>query len=124
MREQIAKIERTTLGYEDHGIFTCVLHLNYGSSAQGAGTYALDAYDEDAKRRTGTAFGMEWIMRVMSACGVDEWSKVRGRTVLALFDEDGLAAQVVGIKPLPTERGEAFMFKELAAEHFPEAVRS
>ncbi len=122
MFERIAKIERTTLGYEDHGIFTCVLHLSYGSSGQGAGTYSLDDYDDSLKRRRGTAFGMDWIIRAMKACGVDEWSKVKGRTVLAVFDSDSWNEPVLGIKPLPTEPGEPFMFLELAAEHFPKVA--
>ena len=119
MFERIAKIEHTTLGYEDHGIFTCVLHLNYGDSGQGAGTYALDEFDEETRQRKGTAFGMEWVIRAMKAAGVDEWSKVKGRTVIALFDSDGWHEPVRGIKPLPTERGEPFLFNDLRDEYFP-----
>ena len=114
--EKIAKIERVSLGYEDHGIFTCMLHLDFGGSGQGAGGYALDAFDEESGQRRGTAYGMEWIIRVMRACGVDEWSDVKGKTVLCLYEPDGYFP--VGIKPLPTERGEQFIFdqiKELAS---------
>lgn len=117
VREEIAKVGRTTLGYEDHGIFTCMLHLNFGSSGQGAAGYSLDEprHDADAKYigRFGTAFVMEWVIRAMKACGVREWDEVKGRTVLCLRDEQ---SRIVGIKPLPTEKGETFIFAELAAE--------
>lgn len=118
--EQIAKIERASLGWEDHGIFTCMLDLNYGGSGQGTGGYALDEPRRDGEGqhigRFGTAFGMEFIIRVMRACGVQDWSKVTGRTVLAIRESDDYHARVVGIKPLPTERGEPFIFAELSAE--------
>lgn len=122
--EEIAKIERTTLGYEDHGIFTCMLHLNFGGGGQGAGGYSLDAPTHDADGnftgKVGTAFGMEWVIRAMNACGVREWDEVKGRTVLALRDPDG--GQLLGIKPLPTEKGKPFIFADLAAEFFPESA--
>lgn len=116
--EQIAKIERVTLGWEDHGIFTCMAHLDYGGSGQGAGGWCLDeprhAGDEFIGRY-GTAFGMEWIIRLMRACGVEDFSQIKGRTVIALREE-GYHGKVVGLKPLPTEKGEPFIFDELAME--------
>jgi hypothetical protein len=115
--EEIAKVERTTLGYEDHGIMTCFLHLSFGSSGQGAGGYSLDAPAPSDGHRVGTAFGMEWIIRAMRACGVDEWSKVTGRTIFALRE----GSRIIGIAPLPTEPGEPFLFAELADEYFEEA---
>jgi hypothetical protein len=63
---------------------------------------------------------MEWIIRLMDVCDVDDFSKIAGRTVMAVI-EDGL---VRGLKPLPTERGKPFMFRELAAEHFPETAHA
>ena len=110
---EIAKVESTSLGYEDHGILTCWLHLKYGTGVQGAGGYALDEYDEAAERRVGTAYGCEFIVRLMRACGVDEWSKVKGRTVYAVRDGEGFGARVIGIAPLPTEKGEEFLFDSL-----------
>ena len=35
--KQIAKIESTHLGYEDHGILTAHLYVDYGGSHQGIG---------------------------------------------------------------------------------------
>lgn len=114
--EQIAKIERVSLGWEDHGIFTCMVHLNYGASGQGAGGYSLDTpvHDDDNHftGRQGTAYGMDWIMRLMQAAGVNDFSKLKGRTVIALR-EQGFGGLVRGLKPLPTEDGKPFMFDEL-----------
>lgn len=94
--EKIAKVKRTRLGQEDHGIFTASLDLDYGGSGQGIPHYDL---------RECAAQFIEGILR---ACAVDEWEKVAGRTILAVV-EDGW---VVGIKPLPTEPGKPFMFAD------------
>ncbi len=36
-----AKIEKTTLGFEDHGIMTLFIYLDYGGSGQGFGGYGF-----------------------------------------------------------------------------------
>jgi 3D (Asp-Asp-Asp) domain-containing protein len=125
MRKDIAKIERTMLGYEDHGILSCMLHVTYGSSGQGVGGYCLDTPIRDADDnfvcRMGTAYGMEFVARVIRACGVDTWEQIKGRTIYVLQDlEEGAPAwgtsRVVGIENLPTERGERFIFADLRDE--------
>ena len=124
MSAQIAKIESTMLGIEDHGILTAMLHVTYGDGGQGIGGYALDEpIRDDAGKfvgRRGSAYGMEWVRRCMDACGVDSWEKVKGRTILVYFDDDSRGAFPTGIGPLPTERGEPFMFASLKDEFFAE----
>lgn len=116
----IAKIESTMLGTEDHGIFTAYLFVTYGGSGQGIGGYGLDEYSEEEKRRKGTAYGMEFVTRLMRACGVSSWEKLAGRTIYVLKDSDRLHARVLGVENLPTEPGERFLFDELRAEFLGE----
>lgn len=105
---RIGKIKATTLGYEDHGILTGWLHLDFGGTAQGAGGYSL------ADRGNPHVACGCWVAGVLRACGVEKWEDVAGRTVLALYDSDEWSAPIRGIAPMPTERGETFMFSELA----------
>jgi len=114
--EKIAKVTRAYLGIEDHGLLTATLTLDYGDSAQGTPAYALDAWDESLNRRVGTASGLDFITGLMGACGVVEWSQVEGRTVFAIFESDAFHAPMVGLKPLPTEPGKAFMFDAWSAD--------
>jgi hypothetical protein len=79
-----ALIEKTTLGYEDHGIMLAWLHLDYTGSAQGAGGYVLDTYDEEQGHRVGSAYGLDWIIRVLKVVGVDEWESVPRHRIYAL----------------------------------------
>ena len=117
VEQKIAKITHTTFGWEDHGILTCVLHLDYGDAGrQGAGTYCLDSYNKRLKEREGTAFGLEFLMRCMEAAGVREWEKLPGRTVYAWAEH----TKVHGIGPLPTEPGRKFMFSELTDKYASE----
>lgn len=97
-KEEIARIKDTYLGWEDHGHFIANLSLDYGGAGQGAGNYDL--------RSGNKAF--QFIAGVLSACGVDSWEKVKGRTVFAIVS-DGL---VRGLKPLPTEPGKEFIFAD------------
>jgi len=115
--ERIAKIERTSLGFEDHGIFTAILSLDYGGSAQGAGLLSLDYRDKDTDERRESDPGCvhRFVIGCLRACGVDEWEKIRGRTVIAICEE-GRNGRVLGLKPLPTERGETFMFADIWSE--------
>lgn len=124
MRRDIAKITNTMLGYEDHGIFTCSLTVNYGGSGQSIGGYCLD---EPVRRegefigRFGTAYGMEFVARVIKACGVESWEQVKGRTIYVLQDlAEGESSwgtsKVLGIENLPTEKGCRFVFGDLADE--------
>lgn len=125
MRKDIAKITDTMLGVEDHGILTCYLTVDYGGSGQLIGGYGLDnpVKDENGKflRREGTAFGMEFIARVIRACGVMKWEDVKGRTIYVLQDLEADSpawgsSKVMGIENLPTEPGEQFIFQDLIDE--------
>lgn len=77
-----AKIRRTMLGIEDHGILTGMIDLDYGHSGQGFGGNAFDEPVRDEKDkfigRRGTAFGMEFIRRVLEVLEVDSWEKLPG----------------------------------------------
>ena len=68
-----AVIKKTFLGFEDHGIMTCMIDLDYGScSMQGFGGYAFSG---------STAFGMQFIMAVLNVVGVDSWEQLVGKHV-------------------------------------------
>jgi hypothetical protein len=110
---EIAKITSTALGYEDHGIFTCVLHVDYGGTSQGVGGYALDRYDEDKRVRVGSVYGMEFIARILRAAGVERWEQLKGRTIFVVREHKGWGAKVLGICNLPTEPGEEFLFDSI-----------
>ena len=90
MREiKNARIGRTFLGMEDHGIFTFTLHLDYDGSGQGFGQHTLDEpIKKDGKflGRVGTAVGMDSIMKVLETLGVESWEKLPGTYLRADSD--------------------------------------
>lgn len=102
------------LGYEDHGTMTVYLTVDYGGACQGIGGYCLDSYDRKADRRAGTRMGLEFIMGVLKACGVESWERVQGRTIFVIVEDNSWNAKVIGLAPLPTERGEEFLFEPWA----------
>ena len=96
---EIARIESTHLGFEDHGILTAFLQVTYGGAGQGIGGYAI------------TPVAGPYIERTLQACGVDRWERLVGRTVYVVTDKP--SGRVLGIEPLPTETGKPFMFDEV-----------
>lgn len=113
--EVIAKITRTSLGYEDHGILTIMLTLDYGKGGgiQGAGGYALDEPSGASNYgRKPTVQCGRWVQEILAVCGVNEWERVKGCTVIAIRDtEDKWGGFVIGLRSLPTEGNHTFMFK-------------
>lgn len=105
---KIAKAGKPKLGWEDHGILTAWVPLEYGGSGQSLGMYGFSwspGPDHIEKYRSKA---MEWCARLMQAFGVDEWSKIEGRTVMVQADW----GKVYGVKPLPTEPGTEFSFED------------
>lgn len=91
METRNAIIESTRLGPEDHGIFSAYLTLNYGGSGQSFGGYALDRHNghrDLRSERVGTAYGMEFIRRVMAVVGVSKWEDLKGKHVRAVMEHD------------------------------------
>ena len=92
--EHNAKVESTSLGYEDHGVLTYWLHLDYGGVHQGFGGVALDQYDKEQKHRQHSPVAGLSIEKILKVCGASSWEKIPGTYVRAI-KENGL---VKGIK--------------------------
>jgi hypothetical protein len=114
-----ALIEGTHLGYEDHGIFTAWLTLDYGGGSQGAGMMCLDrpaSREADGdRRREGTAYGLDWLIRALETVGVSTWEEVRGKRVYALKPVGREWDLVRGLASIDRPRERLFLFKPHAA---------
>lgn len=70
---QNARIEDTKLGFEDRGILTCMIYLDYGDGGhQGFGGYAL-----------GKEYTDKWLRGLLKVIGVDNWEDLKGKHVRA-----------------------------------------
>lgn len=87
-----AVVESTMLGYEDHGIFTAFIFLNFGGSGQGFGGYPMDTpiKDDDGKfiKRVGTKWGMDFLIGVLKTLEVDSWEKLPGISLRVAISEN------------------------------------
>ena len=70
-----AKIISTMLGYEDHGMLTCFLHLEQDSVGQGFGGYRLD------KSKGWSIYTDFWIKRILETVGVNRWEGLKGKHI-------------------------------------------
>ena len=71
-----AKISGTVLGFEDHGILTCMLYLDYGGTHQGFGGYSLKHY------------GVDFIAQILRVVGVERWEDLIGKHVRVFANHD------------------------------------
>lgn len=91
-----AVISSTTLGWEDHGILTCWVQLDYSGAGQGFGGYALDEPKFEGGNqsgkflgRFGTDFGMQFVAGILKAVGSESWEKLKGMHCRAYIGSDG-----------------------------------
>jgi hypothetical protein len=79
-----ARIKSTTLGYEDHGILTCFLHLEQRGTNQGFGGYRLDA-----PKGKDSIYGTFWITRILETVGASSWEELAGKHVRVAGEDYG-----------------------------------
>ena len=113
---ELGKITNTMLGKEDHGIFTFVLYFDFGDSGQGFGTYRLDKYNKKKEEAEGSAFGLEAIMRVLEAVGVDTWEELPGNEMWVIRDESKMIRAIEAPK-YRKSAGRRFDIRELAEKY-------
>lgn len=90
----LARIDRTELGFEDHGMFVFWLHCSWsgGSVGQGVGGFRLDDNKEYYN-----GVGLELIKEVLRVVGVPSWEKLGYKQVLLLRSLDDNSGDVAGI---------------------------
>ena len=102
-----------------------ITHTFWGPMGTGIGVggYGMDSPNPTRSlSRIGTAYGMEWIMRVLRTVGVETWEKLPGSRVLVLFaDSNHLGTTAAGIANI--DSGNALIFKEMAKEFFPDKYK-
>jgi hypothetical protein len=102
---QLARIDSTSFGSQDHGIVSAWLHCSWKSGGIGVGGFCLDTPKPKDQRaagdytRLGTAYGLDHLMQIMATVGVETWEKLPGQQVIVLFEDgrDGWGSTSVGI---------------------------
>lgn len=117
-KSENAVIESTMLGDEDHGIFTCYVFVSGDGWGCGFGGYALDEYNKKAEERIGTAYGLEFIKRILKTLEVTKWEKLVGTPVRV--ETQGLGGGITRIGHFRKNRW--FDPKELLEEMRTETV--
>ena len=76
-----AKIAKTMLGIEDHGIMSFFVFCDWDGSGGGFGGYALDSFDGRDKPRKGHGLSYQAIRQIIETVGVTSWEKLPGTLV-------------------------------------------
>jgi hypothetical protein len=99
---ELATIEDTTLGYEDHGIGTAALHFSGPAWGQSNEARCLSEYDKVTQKQRGTAFGFDLVLRMIDVVGCRTWERLRGANVYVLREER--FGSIVGIASTEFDR--------------------
>lgn len=80
-----AVIEYATITTAERGLLTAYLGLHYGDSGQAFGGFTLYLPQDWAHYKSGLKhnFAGHFIFRCLQIAGVDDWSKLPGRTLRA-----------------------------------------
>lgn len=114
MKKELGVITRAYLGIGEFG-FTFSLEFSFGRKVQCFGFYGLDYYDEEKKKKVGSAFGCECIMRILTAVGVDSWDKLKGKEMW-VYRKDSGGIQAIEA-PAYRKDGGKFDIEETAKEY-------
>ncbi len=71
-------IRKAFLGFEDHGMLSFMISLDFASSSQGFGGWRLDTWCSESSVGIGTAQGCQMIISLLKTLGVNEWSHLIG----------------------------------------------
>lgn len=109
--KEIGKVSSVFLGPDqDRGFFTFNIGIDFKGSFQHFGNYALDSYDEEAKKRMGTAEGMNAIRGLYDFFGVHDLNDAIGKYVEVDREGDSWGI-IVRISRLSVDGGAVYDIK-------------
>ena len=117
--KKLAKIVSASLEIKERGNLNFWINVSYEYGLnQGIGGITLDTYNEEKKRRIGTAYGCEFIRQLLLCLDVNDFSEMKGKVIWVFGHGEGCSFQPTGIKPLNVDnpKQKALMFADIAKE--------
>lgn len=84
------KIRKTMLGTKDFGFFTFLLDITFDGTGCGYGTYALDEYDKDKKKRVPTDVGLGAIIKLLETLELNSWEELENTFVRCEIENNSI----------------------------------
>jgi len=104
--EELGKVKSIMFGYEDHGILTLFLHLDFGGSGQGFGGMILsrsEVLPDHRYKQRGTLAGTDLVCRLLDLFGVQDLYQIKNRYIIALRETP--SGDIIGLR-LPRVDGD------------------
>ena len=104
MNKKLCNVTKVCTSYQDRRILILDVFVDLESGG-GLSVFnmCLDTYDQDKKKRVGTAYGCEMIRQTLDFFGVDDLSQIKNYKCYLLTDKESIwcAADVLGLEQLP-----------------------
>lgn len=120
MKTEIGRVESFDIWREDHGLLIPRLVIVTGPNGEGYtyGDRPLDTFSKKKNKRVGTAGGMDFIITIMRICKANSLSKIPGKYLQVLINEDGGPFdKIIGFRQLPVDGKEEFIIEDWAHEY-------
>ena len=92
-----AKISSVTLSMADHGCLTFMIFVEGSGWGQGFGGWSIGHGYLGANEFEGSAAGLECMMRIMNAVGVERWEDLEGKYCRIQRDSKGTITSIANI---------------------------
>ena len=112
MQSRTATIVDTYLGDWAEGVLVAFLLVDFGGAIRAVGGQLLNSDDGAASR----AYGEQFALRLMRACGARRWADLDGRTIEVLFDAPFPLGNAIGVRSGETPAAEPFIFDDWRRE--------
>lgn len=118
MEKRLAKVNKASLEIQERGILNFWIYVDYEDGlSQGIGGIALDKYSKEKEARVGTAYGCEFIRRILLLFNVNDFSEIKGKMLWVIGEGEGLSFTVKGIESLAVDgKKKKIVFDDLFEE--------
>jgi len=117
-QKELGKVEKVTVGYEDHGCFTLYIHITFGAVHQAFGGYRLDEWSKKLDRSVGTAAGMDMLCQLTKLFDVDDLHKAVGKYVWAIRESDSWSSPIIALERPQPDGGATFRVNDWKSQWF------
>lgn len=116
--KKLAKVKSAGLSFQDRHILTLNIVVDYEDGcSQNVAAICLDKWDNGQKKRIGTIFGSEVIIRLLEEFSIDDLHELKGHVIWVHGEGEGFGFKPTGVQSLNVNGSKgAVIWKDILEE--------